>query len=157
MRPHALGRGRDLPGAVARSAAMLLYLDNAQSRANPDAPTLARLPRALARAPGDAPRGLNENYARELLELHTVGVDGGYTQQDVIEVARALTGWSVQPPALGGAFVFRPALHDAGEKTVLGGRLPRAAASRTASRCSTCSRGTRRPRATSRRGSRAAS
>jgi hypothetical protein len=67
---------------------------------------------------------LNENYARELLELHTLGVDGGYTQQDVIEVARALTGWSTNPPRQGGeGFVFRPQAHDAGEKLVLGHRL----------------------------------
>jgi hypothetical protein len=67
--------------------------------------------------------GLNENYGRELLELHTLGVDGGYTQQDVINVARALTGWTINPPAQGGGFVFRPAMHDAGEKIVLGHKL----------------------------------
>jgi uncharacterized protein (DUF1800 family) len=67
--------------------------------------------------------GLNENYGRELLELHTVGVDGGYTQQDVINVARAFTGWTIKPPATGGGFVFRPEMHDAGEKIVLGHRL----------------------------------
>jgi uncharacterized protein (DUF1800 family) len=66
-------------------------------------------------------RGLNENYARELMELHTLGVDGGYTQRDVIEVARALTGWSINPQE--GAFVFRPAAHDADEKIVLGTTL----------------------------------
>jgi uncharacterized protein (DUF1800 family) len=71
------------------------------------------------------PRGLNENYARELLELHTLGVDGGYSQQDVIEVARALTGWSVRPARAGEpSFVFNRAAHDAGEKVVLGTRLP---------------------------------
>src|SRR6476620_7714727 len=68
-------------------------------------------------------QGLNENYGRELLELHTLGVDGGYTQQDVINVARAFTGWTIKPPAQGGGFVFRPAVHDAGEKVVLGHRL----------------------------------
>ncbi|HEU4630380.1 MAG TPA: DUF1800 domain-containing protein [Gemmatimonadaceae bacterium] len=120
IRPHALGRFRDLLGAVARSPAMLVYLDNAQSQATPDAPTLAPRPRRAARQR----RGLNENYARELLELHTLGVDGGYTQHDVIEVARALTGWTIAPPAQGGGFVFRPALHDAGAKTVLGASLP---------------------------------
>ncbi len=67
--------------------------------------------------------GLNENYGRELMELHTLGVDGGYTQQDVINVARALTGWTIQPPAMGGGFVFRPEMHDAGEKVVLGHKL----------------------------------
>jgi hypothetical protein len=68
-------------------------------------------------------RGLNENYGRELLELHTLGVDGGYTQQDVINVARAFTGWTIQTPQQGGGFVFRPQVHDAGEKTVLGHKL----------------------------------
>jgi uncharacterized protein (DUF1800 family) len=65
-------------------------------------------------------RGLNENYARELMELHTLGVDGGYTQKDVQEVARALTGWTIQNPRLGGGFVFQPRMHDAGPKLVLG-------------------------------------
>ena len=65
-------------------------------------------------------QGLNENYGRELLELHTLGVDGGYTQQDVINVARAFTGWTIKPPAQGGGFIFRPQVHDAGEKIVLG-------------------------------------
>jgi hypothetical protein len=70
------------------------------------------------------PRGLNENYARELLELHTLGVDGGYTQRDVIEVARALTGWGINPPRQGGdGFVFRAPAHDAGPKEVLGHKL----------------------------------
>jgi hypothetical protein len=69
--------------------------------------------------------GLNENYGRELLELHTLGVDGGYSQQDVIDVARALTGWTIRPPATGGGFVFRPEMHDAGDKAVLGVRLER--------------------------------
>ena len=68
-------------------------------------------------------RGMNENYARELLELHTLGVDGGYTQSDIVEVARAFTGWSIDEPRRGGAFVFRPAVHDAGAKTMLGTRL----------------------------------
>jgi hypothetical protein len=67
--------------------------------------------------------GLNENYGRELLELHTLGVDGGYTQQDVINVARAFTGWTIKPPAQGGGFIFRPQVHDAGQKTVLGHKL----------------------------------
>lgn len=66
------------------------------------------------------PTGLNENYGRELLELHTLGVDGGYTQKDVTEVARAFTGWSIEMPRLGGGFRFAPAMHDNGEKTVLG-------------------------------------
>lgn len=151
IRPHALGRFRDLLGAVAHSPAMLLYLDNVLSVADSQ-PTLLsravaerRLRRAMSRAPladaardrveqllSNRPRGLNENYARELLELHTMGVDGGYSQQDVIEVARAFTGWTVRPlRALRDGrlendrdFVFNPAAHDAGEKLVLGHRLP---------------------------------
>ena len=139
IRPHALGKFRDLLGAVAKSPAMLFYLDNWRSAADSTHATLgtrgARLDRRrrpdLARAPRPAPpgsptaapprrpaRGLNENYARELLELHTLGVDGGYTQQDVIEVARALSGWSIDPRT--GEFTFRPGAHDADEKVVLG-------------------------------------
>ena len=123
IRPHVLGKFRDLLGAVAHSPAMLFYLDNWQSAADSLHPTLARRPGGRTRGPR-APRGLNENYARELMELHTLGVDGGYTQRDVIEVARALTGWSIAAPREGGGFVFRPALHDAGEKVVLGVRIP---------------------------------
>ena len=66
------------------------------------------------------PNGLNENYGRELMELHTLGVDGGYTQKDVTEVARALTGWTIDNPRQGGGFVFNPRLHDTGQKVVLG-------------------------------------
>lgn len=117
IRPHVLGRFRDLLGAVAHSPAMLFYLDNWQSVADSLHPTLARRGRSVG---ARRPRGLNENYARELLELHTLGVDGGYTQQDVIEVARAFTGWSIAAPRSGGGFMFRRALHDAGEKHVLG-------------------------------------
>jgi uncharacterized protein (DUF1800 family) len=69
------------------------------------------------------PHGLNENYGRELLELHTLGVDGGYTQADVVSAARAFTGWTVEKPRQSGDFVFRPALHDAGEKRFLGHTL----------------------------------
>ena len=176
IRPHALGKFRALLEAVAKSPAMLIYLDNEQSVADSTRPTLApratpeqmeRVARAAARrqpagggvseeermrlleqAMARRPRGLNENYARELLELHTLGVDGGYTQQDVIEVARALTGWGVVPPrryeqvqqeaarraanprrgarpapVIEGAFIFRPDAHDAAEKVVLGRRL----------------------------------
>jgi uncharacterized protein (DUF1800 family) len=119
IRPRALGNFRDLLGAVAKSPAMLFYLDNAQSVADSGHRTLGRnnVRRPLARRG----RGLNENYARELMELHTLGVDGGYTQQDVVEVARALTGWSIDQGE--GAFVFRPQAHDADEKVVLGSRL----------------------------------
>ena len=114
IRPNAMGRFRDLLGAVAKSPAMLFYLDQWQSAADSLHPTLAPL-----RRPRQRGRGLNENYARELLELHTLGVDGGYTQQDVIEVARALTGWTMNPRQ-GAEFTFVPQIHDAGRKTVLG-------------------------------------
>jgi uncharacterized protein (DUF1800 family) len=133
IRPRALGRFRDLLGAVAKSPAMLYYLDNYQSAADSAHPTLAdarrpavRRGRAMPpmrRPPQRRRRGLNENYARELLELHTLGVDGGYTQQDIIAVARAFTGWTIDDPRRGGGFVFRPGMHDAGEKRVLGTRL----------------------------------
>jgi uncharacterized protein (DUF1800 family) len=66
------------------------------------------------------PTGLNENYARELMELHTLGVDGGYTQMDVTEVARAFTGWTIRNPRLGGGYIFNPRMHDEGRKVVLG-------------------------------------
>jgi uncharacterized protein (DUF1800 family) len=140
IRPHALGRFRTLLGAVARSPAMLYYLDQWQSVADSGQPTLAPQPRRARRVAALAeagrmgplaqqlaqrrPRGLNENYARELLELHTLGVDGGYTQQDIIEVARALTGWTIDQPLQRGTFVFRAAQHDAGAKRVLGTVLP---------------------------------
>jgi uncharacterized protein (DUF1800 family) len=120
IRPHALGRFRDLLGAVAKSPAMLFYLDNAQSMADSSRATLAA-GRGRRRPMARRPRGLNENYARELMELHTLGVDGGYTQTDVVEGARALTGWTIDPAQ--GAFVFRPMLHDADAKTVLGTTL----------------------------------
>jgi uncharacterized protein (DUF1800 family) len=150
IRPHALGKFRDLLEAVAQSPAMLFYLDNARSMADSTRPTLNAgggaggirimpmgrgglgAPIGAMRAAQQAQRqrqqqrqrqGLNENYGRELLELHTLGVDGGYTQQDVINVARAFTGWTIKPPAQGGGFIFRPQVHDAGEKIVLGHKL----------------------------------
>ncbi len=186
LRPYALGNFRELLGAVAKSPAMLLYLDQAQSVADSGRRTLAqprvaqrnnrgnnrgaaaramerttigelmdrdRLP-AQQRARIEAlppeqhqrvrdmtlaqaqqfmaalvnnprrPRGINENYARELMELHTLGVDGGYTQQDVTEVARALTGWTVARGAQGDGFVFRAESHDAEAKTILGQSFP---------------------------------
>ena len=122
IRPRALGKFRDLLEAVAKSPAMLFYLDNARSMADTSRPRLTRMRRAAAR-PNARAQGLNENYGRELLELHTLGVDGGYTQQDVINVARALTGWTIRPPATGGGFIFRPEMHDAGDKIVLGHKL----------------------------------
>ncbi len=129
IRPKSLGKFRDLLGAVASSPAMLFYLDNARSMGDTSKPRLATVNRRRARAVPQEQLarlrqgGLNENYGRELLELHTLGVDGGYTQQDVVAVARALTGWTIRQPAAGGGFVFRPEMHDAGEKTVLGRKL----------------------------------
>jgi uncharacterized protein (DUF1800 family) len=116
IRPHALGRFRDLVLATARHPAMLFYLDNwLSTRADlvvPGGPNAGRR------------MGLNENYARELMELHTLGVDGGYTQQDVIEVARCFTGWTIDRPQQGGGFIFRPLAHDRGAKRVLGQVIP---------------------------------
>jgi len=152
IRPNALGTFRDLLGATAQSPAMLFYLDNWQSAAPAGAPTsasannrqgqsatagrafgrrgrfgMAPPRRTIADLPPAAqnrrPRGLNENYARELMELHTLGVDGGYTQKDVQEVARAFTGWTIANPRQGGGFQFEPRMHDDGEKLVLGHRL----------------------------------
>jgi len=156
IRPRVFGRFRDLLGATAHHPAMLVYLDNARStvadsmrRFSPaqggglrGMGARGRLGGGLARGgsggrmPGDSaaparrqrPTGLNENYARELMELHTLGVDGGYTQHDVVEVARALTGWTVDRGRGEGEaeprFIFRPALHDFGPKTILGHDFP---------------------------------
>ena len=110
IRPHVLGKFKDLLLATAQSPAMLFYLDNWQS--------------AAPNAKNRRGRGLNENYGRELLELHTLGVEGGYTQKDVTEVARCFTGWTIRDPQRGGAFYFDPRLHDDGEKTVLGVTIP---------------------------------
>ena len=143
IRPHVLGKFRDLLQAVAESPAMLFYLDNWQSAAPADAATMdpraAGRSRPAGRRPGAnrpgtladmppvlqnrRPRGLNENYARELMELHTLGVDGGYTQKDVQEVARAFTGWTIATPRQGGSFTFEPRMHDDGEKAVLGRKI----------------------------------
>lgn len=131
IRPHAFGKFRDLLGAVAHSSAMLYYLDNYQSTGDSAHLTLAAWRNIeKAKTPAEATRfrmaalrrrgGLNENYGRELMELHTLGVDGGYTQQDVINVARALTGWTLQTPREGGGFTFNVNAHDAEEKLVLG-------------------------------------
>jgi uncharacterized protein (DUF1800 family) len=114
IRPHALGKFRDLLLATAKSPAMLWYLDNWQS-VGPDSVAAAR-----AKSNGKPVPGLNENYAREVMELHTLGVDGGYTQLDVTELARVLTGWTLEEPRLGGGYVFRPPRHEPGDKTVLG-------------------------------------
>jgi len=132
IRPHALGKFSTLLQATAQSPAMLFYLDNFQS-VSPN--TMQRL-----RAPQGQRRGINENYARELMELHTLGVDGGYTQKDVQEVARCFTGWTIFQPRGGGAavnammgeagrrnagtFFFNTRTHDDGEKIVLGQKIP---------------------------------
>jgi uncharacterized protein (DUF1800 family) len=140
IRPRVLGKFRDLLEATAKSPAMLFYLDNWMSTdpAGPH-PVNGAARGRIARGPfgpvyiPPAPRGpqqnqnqnqqrrgLNENYGRELMELHTLGVEGGYTQKDVTEVARALTGWTIQNPRQGGGFRFEPRLHDEGQKIVLG-------------------------------------
>jgi uncharacterized protein (DUF1800 family) len=115
IRPHVFGRFRDMLGATAKHPAMLVYLDNAQSVADGN----SRRPLANA-------SGLNENYARELLELHTLGVDGGYTQTDVRELARVLTGWTFdrRDDDDDHAFRFAPARHDDAAKTLLGQPVP---------------------------------
>ena len=135
IRPNALGSFEDLLAATAKSPAMLFYLDNWLS-VSPDGPAggfaMRPAPRPFAfggvnpagqtarpPAPGER-RGLNENYARELMELHTLGVDGGYSQRDVHEVARCFTGWTIDRPRQGGGFIFRPRFHDYGKKVVLG-------------------------------------
>jgi uncharacterized protein (DUF1800 family) len=122
IRPHALGKFEDLLDATAHSPAMLLYLDNAESVGpNSRAADWARMNMARnADHPKKAQEGLNENYARELMELHTLGVNGGYTQADVIQVARILTGWTVDRPQRGGGFVFNPNRHEPGTKKALG-------------------------------------
>ena len=147
IRPNSLGNFRELLEATAKSPAMLFYLDNFQS-VSPNAPPNRRALRRQRRAEGEMPapaarpqqrrmrRGINENYARELLELHTLGVEGGYTQRDVQEVARAFTGWTIYAPRGEGAnaaegdersagtFFFNPRTHDPGEKVVLGVKIP---------------------------------
>src|SRR6185369_557043 len=153
-----LGKFADLLRATAESPAMLFYLDNFQSvspnatQQRPLQQMLDRNPRALAnnsqnqRPPQQQQqrRGINENYARELMELHTLGVEGGYTQKDVLEVARCFTGWTIIAPRGAGVaaqaitdgrrldmlrenagkFVFNPRVHDDGEKIVLGQKIP---------------------------------
>jgi uncharacterized protein (DUF1800 family) len=136
IRPRVLGRFRELLEATAKSPAMLFYLDNWMS-ADPSGPHPVAPPPRMTRGPfgqvfvyqpprrvppprPNAPKGLNENYGRELMELHTLGVDGGYTQKDVTEVARAFTGWTIERPRDGGGFKFEPRVHDIGRKVVLG-------------------------------------
>jgi uncharacterized protein (DUF1800 family) len=155
IRPHVLGKFKDLLVATAQSPAMLFYLDNWQSvgphsdealgiqehvAQNPRVrwangpfgphPVIYQPRQQQRPQPGANPNaqqkkrsGLNENYSRELMELHTLGVNGGYTQQDVTEVARVFTGWTIQDPRDGGGFVFKPRLHEPGAKTVLGHKI----------------------------------
>lgn len=113
IRPNVLGSFKDLLLATAKHPAMLEYLDNASSVSMRNAPRMNNNAQRNA-------RGLNENYAREVMELHTLGVDGGYTQADVTAVARALTGWSV----LQGNFIFRPRMHDNEAKIILNKNFP---------------------------------
>jgi uncharacterized protein (DUF1800 family) len=138
IRPHALGKFEDLLVATAKSPAMLFYLDNWLS-VGPDSDiargiskdrrlygrTRHRFPPNArpVKAKGKRKSGLNENYGRELLELHTLGVNGGYTQQDVTEVARVLTGWTIEPPQKGGSFKFEDRTHEPGNKIVLGHKI----------------------------------
>jgi uncharacterized protein (DUF1800 family) len=156
IRPRALGSFEGLLVATAKSPAMLVYLDNAQSiapgsrqpafdrfegrrgqivqrgrlgrRGMPGGfqpmPMIPRIDSLRRQADQRRPTGINENYARELMELHSLGVDGGYSQKDVTEVARILTGWSVARPAQGTGFIFNNWAHDRGGKTVLGVDFP---------------------------------
>jgi uncharacterized protein (DUF1800 family) len=132
IRPHALGKFKDILAATAKSPAMLFYLDNWQS-VGPDSELAVYGPQRpfgrrgrYARPRPQAknrPSGLNENYAREIMELHTLGVDGGYTQKDVTELAKVLTGWSIEQPQLGGSFHYNDRAHEPGNKYVLGHRI----------------------------------
>jgi hypothetical protein len=119
IRAHALGRFRDLLLATAEHPAMLIYLDNWLS-IGPDSQAAGK-PKPGVKA---QPKGLNENYGREVMELHTVGVDGGYTQADVTSLAEIMTGWTVQQPNFGGPFTFEPRRHEPGDKTWFGQRIP---------------------------------
>ncbi|HEY2123902.1 MAG TPA: DUF1800 family protein [Chthoniobacterales bacterium] len=140
IRPNAMGKYRDLLVATARSPAVLFFLDNWLSvdpaaferhqqeigarRARYGGMSGGDFPFPMAAGPNaqkiNQDRGLNENYGREVMELHTVGVDAGYTQQDVIEMARCLTGWTVRQPRRDPEFVFRPEFHAEGKKVVMG-------------------------------------
>jgi uncharacterized protein (DUF1800 family) len=142
IRPHALGKFEDLLVATAKSPAMMFYLDNWLS-VGPNSDVARGIPRnpraAYRRGPyarfprqpnppnqqnkGKRNSGLNENYGRELMELHTLGVNGGYTQKDVTEVARIFTGWTIDRPQQGGEFKFEERMHEPGDKLVLGHRI----------------------------------
>jgi uncharacterized protein (DUF1800 family) len=139
IRPHALGKFEDLLVATAKSPAMLVYLDNFLS-VGPNSDLALGIPKGPKRprrwwssdsthrkpsAPKNKGKrsGLNENYGRELMELHTLGVNGGYNQKDVTEVARVFTGWTVEKPEEGGGFTFDPRMHEPGTKIVLGHKI----------------------------------
>ena len=137
IRPRALGKFEDLLVATAKSPAMLFYLDNWLS-VGPDSMQALGIPSHPGRGPYHYPRqnpnanpnakkkqnsGLNENYGRELLELHTLSVNGGYSQRDVTEVAKVFTGWTIDKPNEGGEFKFEPRTHEPGPKFVLGHRI----------------------------------
>jgi uncharacterized protein (DUF1800 family) len=117
IQPNVLGKFHDLLLATAESPAMLFYLDNWESVGPNSEEGNNNRGKGLK-------RGLNENYGRELMELHTLGVDGGYTQKDVTEVSRCFTGWTIHNPERGGQFEFNPRRHDNGEKMVLGVKIP---------------------------------
>ena len=121
IRPNALGSFEALLVATATSTAMMTYLDNASSTGPHSFAALGGPNRPFAPPKSGGPKGLNENYARELMELHTLGVNGGYTQRDVTEVAKVFTGWTIeQPPKGGPRFVFDESRHEPGKKYVLG-------------------------------------
>ena len=132
IRPHAMGKFKDILAATAKSPAMLFYLDNWQS-VGPNSELAVYGPQRRGARRGrfarprpqakNRPSGLNENYAREIMELHTLGVDGGYTQKDVTELAKVLTGWSIEQPQLGGSFRFNERAHEPGAKYILGRKI----------------------------------
>ncbi|HEY1525031.1 MAG TPA: DUF1800 domain-containing protein [Candidatus Angelobacter sp.] len=133
IRPHALGKFKDILAATAKSPAMLFYLDNWQS-VGPNSELALygpqrrvgrrrRFARPRPQQGKNRPSGLNENYAREIMELHTLGVDGGYTQKDVTELAKVLTGWSIEQPHLGGGFRFNERAHEPGAKYILARKI----------------------------------
>jgi uncharacterized protein (DUF1800 family) len=142
IQPHTLGKFKDLVTATAQSPAMLFYLDNflsadpkaaerqaaeraarQQMHRGPWGQTYPPRPQPQAQNKKKQERGLNENYGRELMELHTLGVDGGYTQKDVTEVARCFTGWSIEKPRENPQFKFEEKFHDPGPKVVMGKKI----------------------------------
>jgi uncharacterized protein (DUF1800 family) len=133
IRPHALGKFKDILAATAKSPAMLFYLDNWQSVGPNSELALygpqqrggrrGRFARPRPQQGKNRPSGLNENYAREIMELHTLGVDGGYTQKDVTELAKVLTGWTIERPQLGGGFKFNERAHEPGPKYIMGRKI----------------------------------